>query len=106
MGDLDQLVACANMEGETMVATSYGYASWMGIDITPTFVINGKKKVLGLPKNFSDIVCEQLATTSTTLKGAAAVRRAEGRSCWCWCGQGPPGDGRRRGFHLNAGRGR
>merc|ERR1719409_1091805 len=75
--DLDQLVACANMEGETMVATSYGYASWMGIDITPTFVINGKKKVLGLPKNFSDIVCEQLATTSTTLKGAAAVRLAE-----------------------------
>ena len=49
----------------------------MGIDITPTFVINGKKKVLGLPKNFSDIVCEQLATTSTTLKGAAAVRLAE-----------------------------
>jgi len=75
--DLDLLVACANMQGETMVATSYGYASWMGIDITPTFVINGKKKVLGLPKNFSDIVCEQLATTSTTLKGAAAVRLAE-----------------------------
>jgi hypothetical protein len=75
--DLDLLVACANMEGETMVATSYGYASWMGIDITPTFVINSKKKVLGLPKNFSDIVCEQLATTSTTLKESAAVRLAE-----------------------------
>ena len=75
--DLDLLVACANMEGETMVATSYGYASWMGIDITPTFVINHKKKVLGLPHNFSDIVCEQLATTSTTLKEAAAVRLAE-----------------------------
>jgi len=75
--DLDLLVACANMEGETMVATSYGYASWMGIDITPTFVINGKKKVLGLPHNFTDIVCDQLATTSTTLKGAAAVRLAQ-----------------------------
>ena len=78
--DLDLLVACANMEGETMVATSYGYASWMGIDITPTFVVNGKKKVLGLPHNFTDIVCEQLATTSTTLKGAAAVRLAQASS--------------------------
>eukprot|EP00960_Hanusia_phi_P072580 767821-Hanusia_phi.AAC.10 len=27
--DLDLLVSCANMEGETLVATSYGYASWM-----------------------------------------------------------------------------
>jgi len=65
--DLDLLVACANTEGEQLVATSYGYASWMGIDITPTFVLNDKKKVLGLPDNFTDIVCEQLATTSVTL---------------------------------------
>jgi hypothetical protein len=42
-------------QGEQLVATSYGFASWMGIDITPTFVINDKKKVMGLPANFSDI---------------------------------------------------
>ena len=72
--DLDLLVACANM-GETMVATSYGYASWMGIDITPTFVINGKKKVLDFPKNFMTS-SRALATTSTTSR---AQRPSAGR---------------------------
>jgi len=62
--DLDLLVACANSHGETLLAGSYGYSSWMGIDITPTFVLNEHKKVLGIPGNFTDIVCEQLATTS------------------------------------------
>jgi len=30
----------------------------MGIDITPTFVINSHKKMVGLPDNFTDILCE------------------------------------------------
>jgi hypothetical protein len=76
--DLDLLVACANMQGEQLVAGSYGFASWMGIDITPTFVLNHKKKVLGLPKNFTDIVCEQLATTSTSLAEASVAVSAAG----------------------------
>jgi hypothetical protein len=28
--ELDLLVACANLDGERMVAQSYGYSSWMG----------------------------------------------------------------------------
>uniref|UniRef100_A0A7S0U110 Sulfhydryl oxidase n=1 Tax=Hemiselmis andersenii TaxID=464988 RepID=A0A7S0U110_HEMAN len=76
--DLDLLVACANTEGEQLVATSYGFASWMGIDITPTFVLNDKKKVLGLPDNFTDIVCEQLATTSVALAEVGAESGAGG----------------------------
>jgi hypothetical protein len=65
--DLDLLVACANLDGERLVAQSYGYSSWMGIDITPTFVINSKRKMVGLPDNFSDILCEELDNTPWSL---------------------------------------
>jgi len=65
--DLDVLVACANLDGERIVAQSYGYSSWMGIDITPTFVINSHKKMVGLPDNFTDILCEQLDETPWSL---------------------------------------
>lgn len=59
----------------------------MGIDITPTFVLNDKKKVLGLPDNFTAIVCEQLATTSVTLaeisaSGSLAEISASGSVAW------------------------
>mmetsp|Transcript_17533 Transcript_17533/g.42541 ORF Transcript_17533/g.42541 Transcript_17533/m.42541 type:complete len:627 (+) Transcript_17533:155-2035(+) len=70
--DLDLLVACANMNGEQLVAGSYGYSSWMGIEITPTFVINSHKKIVGLPKNFTDEVCSQIALTSTSLAEVSA----------------------------------
>ncbi|KAJ1485926.1 hypothetical protein T484DRAFT_2020557, partial [Baffinella frigidus] len=86
--DLDLLVACANMQGEQLVAGSYGFASWMGIDITPTFVLNHKKKVLGLPKNFTDIVCQQLASTSTSLAEVSASSGGSGSAGWGSLSQG------------------
>mmetsp|Transcript_46559 Transcript_46559/g.95253 ORF Transcript_46559/g.95253 Transcript_46559/m.95253 type:complete len:623 (-) Transcript_46559:152-2020(-) len=70
--DLDLLVACANMNGEQLVAGSYGFSSWMGIEITPTFVLNSHKKIVGLPKNFSDEVCSQIELTSTSLAEVSA----------------------------------
>jgi len=68
--DLNVLVGCANMEGERLVASSYAFSSYMGIGMTPTFVINGGKPIVGLPSNFSEELCYQLATTSVTLQQA------------------------------------
>uniref|UniRef100_A0A7S4PP56 Sulfhydryl oxidase n=1 Tax=Guillardia theta TaxID=55529 RepID=A0A7S4PP56_GUITH len=68
--DLNVLVGCANMEGERLVASSYAFSSYMGIGMTPTFVINGGKPIVGLPSNFSEELCFQLATTSVTLQQA------------------------------------
>ena len=60
--DIDLLVSCANGNGEELVAASYGYSSWMGITTTPSFVLNRRKKVTGVPSNFSSMLCEQLSS--------------------------------------------
>lgn len=78
--DLDLLVACANMEGERLVAGSYGFSSWMGIEITPTFVLNHKKKVMGLPDNFTDIVCEHIAEDPDAATSLAQATGGVGRA--------------------------
>eukprot|EP00291_Cryptomonas_curvata_P018385 CAMPEP_0172174820 /NCGR_PEP_ID=MMETSP1050-20130122/13881_1 /TAXON_ID=233186 /ORGANISM="Cryptomonas curvata, Strain CCAP979/52" /LENGTH=589 /DNA_ID=CAMNT_0012846847 /DNA_START=196 /DNA_END=1961 /DNA_ORIENTATION=+ len=65
--DLGVLTACANAHGNRLVAQSYGFASWMGIDTVPTFVLAQQKQILGLPKNFTDVVCEQIVTTRAAL---------------------------------------
>jgi len=75
--DLDLLVACANQDGERLVAGSYGYSSWMGIKSTPSFVINGKKKITGLPANFSHELCSHIKLTSTVLRAGAGAAAAE-----------------------------
>lgn len=76
--DLDLLISCANDEGASMVATSYGYSSWLGIDITPTLILNHKRKELGLPHNFSDIMCEEAAKSplASTLAQTSATADA------------------------------
>ena len=48
--DIGLLTACAHKQGAQMVARSYGYASWMGIDTVPTFVLGNRKQILGLPE--------------------------------------------------------
>jgi len=60
--DIDLLVSCANGNGEQLVAASYGYSSWMGITTTPSFVLNRRKKVAGMPSNFSSMLCEELSS--------------------------------------------
>ena len=58
--DLDLLVSCANSEGDKLVAGSFGFSSWMGISITPSFVLNEHHKISGFPSNFSAELCLHL----------------------------------------------
>ena len=58
--DLDLLVSCANSEGDKLIAGSFGFSSWMGISITPSFVLNEHHKISGFPSNFSAELCLHL----------------------------------------------
>ena len=103
------------------MAGSYGYSSWMGIKSTPSFVINGKKKITGLPTNFSRELCSHIKLTSTVLSGGAAegasasasqslAQMSSGPPRWgagswasSWADRGADGAAARRGWGLEFG---